>query len=108
MNRRAKKEANQPDADYFKVNAWRQLGENCQQYLAKGKKVCVIGPVAVQTYQDRDGQTRASLVVTADDIEFLTPRGEEGGTYQAAEDAPTASTDSQSGFVQVEEDDLPF
>ena len=73
VNRRRTQEGQQ-EADFFRVTAWRQLGENCARYLAKGRKVCVIGPVAVSTYTGQDGATRASMDVTADDVEFLTPR----------------------------------
>lgn len=97
---------NQPEADFFRVTAWRQLGELCQKYLAKGRKVCVIGSVSVQTYQGNDGQTRASLEVTADDIEFLSPRGEDGGYTPSESNMP--SQGQSAGFVQVDEDDLPF
>lgn len=108
VNRRRSQQGNtnQPEADFFRVSAWRQLGENCQKYLAKGRKVCVIGSVTVQTYQGNDGQTRASMEVTADDIEFLSPKSEEGG-YQAS-DSNQGGNVQPAGFVQVEEDDLPF
>ena len=65
---------NRDEADYFRVSAWDKLGENCQKFLLKGRKVCVIGPVTVRTYQANDGTTKASLEVTAQDVEFLTPR----------------------------------
>ena len=36
--------AQQDTAQFFRVSAWRQLGENCQRYLTKGSKVFVTGP----------------------------------------------------------------
>ncbi len=112
VNRRraSNAQAGQPEADFFRVSAWRALGENCQKYLAKGRKVAVTGSVSVQTYQGNDGTTRASLEVNADDVEFLSPRGEGGdasGAYQPA-GAPAAAPKSGSGFVQVDEEELPF
>ena len=71
VNRRRSANSNQPEADFFRVTAWRQLGENCQRYLAKGRKVAVTGSVSVSTYTGNDGTTRATLEVTADDVEFL-------------------------------------
>lgn len=73
VNRRNAKEG-QPEADFFRVTAWRQMGENCGKYLAKGRKVCVVGSVSVSTYTGNDGATKANLEVTADDVEFLTPK----------------------------------
>ena len=111
VNRRSRRDAqNQPEADFFRVTAWRQLGENCAKFLAKGRKVAVVGPVSVHTFQGSDGTTRASLEVTADEVEFLSSRndGEVGGyAASAAPEAPSA--DSQAaGFTAVETDELPF
>jgi single-strand DNA-binding protein len=119
--RRSNAEAGQPEADFFRVSAWRQLGENCAKYLAKGRKVNVIGSVSCRTYVGSDGQTRASLEVQADDVEFLTPKSEQGdmGGYSAPAAAPAArpaapapanygSQPQGGGFVQVDEEELPF
>ena len=89
----------EPQTDWFKVTAWRQLGENCNRYLAKGKKVFVSGPVSVSTYTAKDGSTKASLEVTAEDVEFLSPAGT---------GAENATVDAQAGFVKVEDEILPF
>lgn len=80
VNRRKKLEG-QPDADYFRVSVWEQMAENCHKYLSKGKKVCVIGRVSVRTYKANDGETRASLEVFADDVEFISPKGESEPHY---------------------------
>ncbi|MBE5776200.1 MAG: single-stranded DNA-binding protein [Clostridiales bacterium] len=110
VNRRRSSQDGQPEADFFRVTAWRQLGETCAKYLSKGRKVSVVGSVSVSTYTGNDGQTRASLEVTADDIEFLTPRTEAGESvpqYSAPAAAPRASA-PQGGYVQVDEEELPF
>lgn len=86
------------EADFFEVTAWRERGEICAKVLLKGKKVCVIGAVSVETYTGNDGTTRAKMKVIADEVEFLSPK-----------DAP--KTDKETGFGDVSasvEDDLPF
>ncbi len=120
VNRRNRRDDqnNQPEADFFRVTAWRQLGEICAKYLAKGRKVCVIGSVSVRTYTANDGSTRASLEVTADDVEFLTSRAdaEAAGSYTApvnyaapaADPAPAPAAPQAAVFTAVETDDLPF
>ncbi|MBO2515719.1 MAG: single-stranded DNA-binding protein [Clostridiales bacterium] len=102
-NRRSSAEAGQPEADFIRVTAWRQLGENCAKFLAKGRKVCVVGPISVRTYQANDGTTRASLEVQADNVEFLSSRNDAEGAP-----APAASVPAGSGYVQVDEEELPF
>lgn len=108
VNRR-KTQQNQPEADFFRITAWRQLAELCQKYLAKGRKVCVTGSVSVSTYEGKDGTTRASLEVTADEIEFLSPKAEDGSGMGDMGQGAQASKDA-SGFTQVDEEnfDLPF
>lgn len=100
VNRR-KTEAGQPEADFFRVTAWRQLGENCNRFLAKGRKVGVVGTLTLQTFTGNDGQQRSSLEVQADEVEFLSPKGERSDPVEVA-------ADKQSGMVVVDEDDLPF
>jgi len=110
VNRRVRNaEAGQPEADFFRVTAWRQLGEICAKYLAKGRKVSVTGTVSASAYTAQDGSARASLEVTADDVEFLTPRGEVGDMPAAPRaQAPAPAAPQSNGFVQVDDDELPF
>lgn len=85
--------------DYFRINAWRQLGESCGRYLAKGRKVAVVGELQARLYEAKDGSTRMVLDVQADEVEFLSPRSnaQEGG----------AGVDA-AGFTDVSSDDIPF
>jgi single-strand DNA-binding protein len=108
VNRRQKSaEAGKPDADFFRVTAWRALGESCGKYLAKGRKVAVTGSVSVNTYTAQDGSTRASMEVVADDVEFLSPKSDFAPGTVGAVDA-AAKRDQQTGLEQVDDDGLPF
>lgn len=93
VNRR-KTNDNEPDADFFRVTEWRGLADVCAKYLAKGRKVAVIGSVSLHTYETQNGKHGASMEVTADDIEFLSPKAEQ--------------VDQQTGYKKVEPDDLPY
>ena len=64
-------------SDFFNVKAWRGLGETCAKYLSKGKKIAVVGELQARTYQAKDGTTRMSLDVQADEVEFLSPKDAE-------------------------------
>lgn len=88
-----------PEADYFRVAAWRQLGERCAQYLAKGRKVYVEGPLTVRLYQSNSGDTKAELNISASQVEFLSSR-------DRSEEAPR--TDAESGYQEVSSEDVPF
>ena len=98
VNRRNDKEK----ADFFRVNAWGEMGRVCHQYLSKGRKVAVTGTVSAEAYKTNDGAIKASMDVFAEHVEFLSP------IDKTQQNAPQGQkTDAQSGFVQVEEE-LPF
>ena len=99
VNRR--KKGSEQETDFFRVTAWRELALNCGKYLAKGRKVAVVGEVSVSTYTSKDGKPGASLEVTAQDVEFLTPANTVA--YQE-----TQKTDPQTGYTVEQPEDLPF
>lgn len=94
--------------DYFRVTTWRELGENCAKFLDKGKKVAVVGPVSYSTYVGNDGAQRVQLEILANEVEFLSPKGESAA--ESAPPAPEEPKDPQTGFTQVsmDDDELPF
>ena len=74
VNRRFSGNREERQTDFYRVTAWRQLGETCSRFLSKGKKIAVVGEFVPRTYEGKDGATRVSLEVTAEEIEFLSPR----------------------------------
>lgn len=99
VNRRFAGQDGQKQTDFFRVSAWRLLGENCAKYLAKGKKVAVVGEASLSMFTGQDGQPRASIEINADEIEFLSPRGEVA--------AQNVQGDMQ-GFYDVDDEPLPW
>ena len=101
VNRKKTQQNQKPEPDYFNVTAWRERGEVCAKYLSKGKKVCVVGPVSVRTWETQNGKHGANLEVTADEVEFLSSRSD-------GESAQQPKIDEQTGYEAVETDELPF
>ena len=89
---------------WFRVSAWRKTAEIASQYLTKGSKVLVVGEVEeARAYTDRDGNLRAALEVTAQNIQFLTPRGEQQGGMPVPAGAPAVPDNGG-----VSDEDIPF
>lgn len=86
--------------DFFRINTWRGLADTCAKYLSKGRKVSVIGELQARTYEAKDGTTKLSLDVSADEIEFLSPADK-------PKDEPKAEP-NVSGFEDISSDDLPW
>ena len=108
VNRRYAAQGGERQTDFFRINAWRQLGDTCARYLQKGRKVAVIGALQARTYEAKDGTTRMSLDVSADEVEFLTPKSadDSGSGYSAPR--PQANPQDLAGFTDINSDDLPF
>ena len=80
-----RKHASEPTTDFFRIAAWNKLGESCARYLAKGKKVAVVGELQPRLYDAKDGQQRLSLDLLAEEVEFLSPK--EKDTFTEMTDA---------------------
>ena len=88
------------EADFLPVVCWRQTAEVASKYLSKGRKVAVEGSIQTRSYDAKDGSKRYVTEIIADNVEFLTSRGE------ANSDATTDA--GSNGFTEVEDDELPF
>ena len=92
---------------YFRVSAWDKQAVNCAKFLAKGRKVCVVGSVSAHAYQANNGTLNAQLDLSAHEVHFLSARDDAGATAQAPAPADPAS-DVAPGFTPVQTEDLPF
>src|SRR5215216_2265540 len=73
----------QENTTWFRVTAWGQLADSLnklaeQGALTKGRSVFVSGRLQAREYTDRNGVSRTSLDVTANEVRLLGARGEEG------------------------------
>ena len=92
--------------NYFDVTVWGQQGENCAQYLAKGRQVGIQGRLEWREWDAQDGTKRQAVEIVAESVQFLGSRGEgdggqqfvPAGAAQAADDFPSSAAD----------DDIPF
>ena len=120
MTRRFAGQSGDRVSDFFDVVAWRSLAELCGKYLAKGRRVAVVGELQTRSYDAKDGTKRYVTEIIADEVEFLSPRsqqdgGEEGfgsGGYAAPSEgrhgSPPAQIPAADGFTDIEDDELPF
>ena len=94
--------------NYFDITVWGNQGENCAQYLSKGRPVAVDGRLEWREWEAQDGTKRQAVEVVADSVQFLGGRGDAEGQPQfvpagAAQQAENA--DFGAGGV---DDDIPF
>ncbi len=100
------------EADFINIVAWRQTAELCSRFLTKGRKCAVIGSLQTRSYDAQDGSKRYVTEVIADEVEFLgAPQGNQNQSNYGdipMPPEPPASYQSNTGFTQVDDDELPF
>jgi len=65
----------QDTVSFFNVVVWGKAGENCSNFLSKGKQVCVDGRLEQRRWQAQDGSNRSIVEVIAERVQFLSPVG---------------------------------
>ena len=83
------------EADFINTVVWNKVGENCAQYLSKGRKAAVQGRLQVRSYEDDNGKRHYVTEVVANSVEFL-----EFSNKQQSEDFGID--------VDFDEGDVPF
>lgn len=63
---------------FIPVVVFGKQAENCDRYLAKGRKVAVNGKIQTGSYTNKEGNKVYTTEVIANNVEFLSPRSEGG------------------------------
>ena len=99
------------NTDWHDIVVWRGLAEVVEKYVRKGHKVYVEGKLKKRSWQDKEGNTRYTTEVIADELTILTRPDKPAGQ---ANQAPYDSTGTPTPPSKVDEiidkdkDDLPF
>ena len=98
--------------DFFNIVAWRGLGETVARFAKKGNKVAVSGSIELRNYEDSQGIKRTGIDIVAQDVEFLTPRGQGGDDVDDGfpVQSGSASSGNKKPSLQAFDDDgdIPF
>ncbi|MBQ3176656.1 MAG: single-stranded DNA-binding protein [Clostridia bacterium] len=98
VNRRfgAKAGAEEPQADFFNVTAWRQTAEFITRYFRKASSICVMGSIQTRTWIDQQGMKRFATEIVADEAFFVDAKSESPLAVQQA-----AAMYSQNAYGQA-------
>ena len=112
--------------NYFDIDVFGAMGENCARYLTKGRQVAIEGRLRWRSWESQEGQKRSAVSVVANNVQFIGPRdagsgsrgggqggdsGAQAGSGSAAGGAPFArSTEpAQGDYAESADDtDIPF
>ena len=85
------------NASFFDISAWGKLGETCQNFLAKGKKVSVVGRLKQERWETENGEKRSKVTIDAKEVYFLTPRSDTQANTGAQQGQVDNSYQQQQG-----------
>jgi single-strand DNA-binding protein len=98
--------------NYFDVTVFGAQGENCANYLSKGRPVAVEGRLEWSEWDASDGSGKRSKVeIIANSVQFLGSRdgAGNGNGFQAQSDVPADTSDFEgAGVGGGKDDDIPF
>ncbi|HEV7769749.1 MAG TPA: single-stranded DNA-binding protein [Solirubrobacterales bacterium] len=108
-------------ANYFDVTVWGGQGENCANYLSKGRPVAIEGRLDWREWDDKEGNKRQTVEIIANSVQFLGSRdgsggegggGGNGGGFAPRSDVPADTSDfagaPAGGGGGGGDDDIPF
>ncbi len=115
----------QRETDFIDCVAWRGTGEFVHKNFQKGSKIIVSGRLQSRKWQDRDGNSRTSWEVNADNVYFGESKKPESvpvqvpqGTFDGFKDLPGYGQDNpfqgangaykQAGMWDSGDGELPF
>ena len=108
--------------NYFNVTVWGAQGENCANYLSKGRPVAIEGRLDWREWEAKDGGgKRQAVQIIANSVQFLGSRdgggggGGNGNGFTPQSDTPTDTSDYEAapaggagGSGGGGDDDIPF
>ena len=100
------------NTDWHDIVLWRGLAEIAEKYVRKGTKVYIEGKLKKRSWQDKEGNTRYSTEVLADEMTILsrpetTERTESAQPYPT-NDGPQAPPPIPDLLKDSSDDGLPF
>ena len=132
VNGRRKDESGQwvDKPNYFNVVVWGAQGQNCANFLSKGRPVAVDGRLDWRSWEAKDGSgKRSTIEIVADTVQFLgsrdgsAPGGNggqnqggqqgggqaQGGGFNPSSDVPADTGDfAPTSGGPAADDDIPF
>src|SRR5581483_4110363 len=74
-----KNQQRQEKTEWHRIVVWGKTGENCAQYLDKGRQVYVEGRLQTRSWDDKNtGEKRYMTEIVANNVTFLGGGGERG------------------------------
>jgi single-strand DNA-binding protein len=91
------------ETTFVDVDMWGRRGEVIAQYFKKGDPIFIEGRLNFRQWEDKDGNRRSKLSVTAENFEFLR-----GGRRERSDGGGQEAGGEPGGELEAGLDEVPF
>ncbi len=100
------------EVTFIDITTWARQAEICAEYLKKGRPVFVEGRLKQDRWDDqKTGQKRSKITVTAERVQFLGGAGGAGGSGgggRGGQEAPPVDAPPPEAMEEPPPQDIPF
>lgn len=97
------------NTDWHDIVVWRGLADVVDKYVRKGQKVYVEGKLKKRSWQDKEGNTRYTTEVVADELTILSRLEKTENTSNPYDSQGTPNQPSKvDDIINNDKNDLPF
>ncbi len=99
----------QERTEWHRITAFGRLAEICEEYLSKGRQVCIEGRIQTSSWE-RGGITRYTTEIIASKMKMLGARNSERdySPPETSENSSESLRDSRPSHSEPEKDEIPF
>lgn len=101
----------QEKTEWHRIVVWGKTAESLQEYLTKGKQICVVGSLQTRKWE-KDGVTRYTTEIKAHRVQLLGGGSGGGGSRRRDEvggdNVADMPMDEPSTDAPIDDSDIPF
>lgn len=83
--------------EFFEIVSWEAVAESVCRYLGKGDYVLTTGRISIDTWRDKEGNTRKAHKYNTQIVEFSRNK-----------DKPIPQSAQTPNFHEIDDEDIPF
>lgn len=110
VDRDRKDQNGEKETDFIECVAWRNTAEFVSNYFTKGRVAVVSGRLQVRKWTNKEGETRYSTEIVAENVYFGDSKSEASGNSYGGYSPAQPEAQSGGNFDEINDDDgeLPF
>ena len=99
---------NGKECDFIDCIVWDKQAENLCKYQVKGSLIGIEGQLRIDTYKDKDNNSKKRTYVMVGNIEYLSINKQESKEINPYSDMKTKVDSDIGQSITIEDSDLPF